>query len=79
MGIIYFKNIFLKIHNYPYNNAFSDYNLNLHEMIDMHSKYDKMHKHRMFNALISINNHIIACLDCMLSWAYVEDQLVRIS
>ena len=30
-------------------------------MIDMHSKYDNMHKNRMFYALICINNRIIAC------------------
>ena len=35
-------------------------------MIEMHSKYDKMHKNGMFYALICINNHIFACLDCML-------------
>ena len=28
-------------------------------MIDMHSKYDNMHKNEMFYALIYINNHII--------------------
>ena len=36
-------------------------------MIDMHSKYDNMHKNRMLYALICINNRIIACLNCMLS------------
>ena len=30
-------------------------------MIDMYSKYDNMHKNRMFYALIFINNHVIAC------------------
>ena len=30
-------------------------------MIDMHSKYDNMHTNGMFNALICINNHVIAC------------------
>ena len=30
-------------------------------MIDMHSKYDNMHKNGMFYALICINNHVIAC------------------
>ena len=40
---------------------FLDYNLNLHQMIDMHSKYDNMHKNEMFYALICINNHVIAC------------------
>ena len=35
-------------------------NLKIHEMIDMHSKYDNMHKNRVWYALIYINNHIIA-------------------
>ena len=30
-------------------------------MIDMHSKYDNMHKSVMFYALMCINNYIIAC------------------
>ena len=30
-------------------------------MIDMHSKYDNMHKNEMFYALICINNNVIAC------------------
>ena len=49
------------MHNYPSNSAFWDYNLNLHEMIDMHSKYNNMHKNGIFYALICINNHICAC------------------
>ena len=36
-------------------------------MIDMHSKYDNMHKNGMFYALICINNCIIACENCILS------------
>ena len=36
-------------------------------MIDMHSKYDNMHKNGMFCALICINNLIIACINYMLS------------
>ena len=36
-------------------------------MIDMHSKYDNMYKNVIFYALICINNHIIACVSCMLS------------
>ena len=39
----------------------------MNEMIDMHSKYDNMHKKRMLYALICINNHIIACDNCMLA------------
>ena len=36
-------------------------NLKLHEMIEMHSKYDNMHTNGMFYALICINNHVFAC------------------
>ena len=36
-------------------------------MIDMHSKYDNMHKNEIFYALIYINNHIITCINGMLS------------
>ena len=36
-------------------------------MIDMHLKFDNMHKNRIFYALIFINNHIISCIDFMLS------------
>ena len=36
-------------------------------MIDMHSKYDNMHKNVMFYVLIYINNHIIISISCMLS------------
>ena len=43
------------------------YNLKMHEKIDIHSKYDNMHKNGMFYALIYINNHIIICINCMLS------------
>ena len=39
----------------------------MHETIDITSKYDNMHKNKMFNALIFINNHIISCIDYMLS------------
>ena len=35
-------------------------------MIDIHSKYDNMHKNRMFYALIYINNHIITFINSML-------------
>ena len=51
----------------PKNNAFWDYNLNFHRMIDVHSKQDKMYKSVIFYALIFINNHIITCIDCKLS------------
>ena len=36
-------------------------------MIEMHSKYDNMHINVMFYALNCINNHVLSCLDCMLS------------
>ena len=36
-------------------------------MIDMHSKYNNMHKSKMFYLLIYINNHILICINCMLS------------
>ena len=36
-------------------------------MIEIHSKYDNMHINVMFYALICINNHVLSCLDCMLS------------
>ena len=38
------------------------YNLKLHEMIEMHSKYDNMHTNEMFYALICINNHFFCLL-----------------
>ena len=49
------------MYNSPLNSAFWDYNLKLYKMIDMHSKYDNMHKNGMFYALICTNNHVIAC------------------
>ena len=55
------------MHNYLKNNAFWYNNLKLYEMIDMHSKYDNMHKNEIFYALICINNHIIACVTSMFS------------
>ena len=39
----------------------------MYEMIDMHSKYDNIHKNGMFYNNIYINNHIITCINCMLS------------
>ena len=39
----------------------------MYEMIDMHSKYDNMHNNGIFYALICINNHIIKCINYMLS------------
>ena len=39
----------------------------MHRMIKMHSKYDNMHINVMFYALNCMNNHVLSCLDCMLS------------
>ena len=36
-------------------------------MIDMHLKYDNMHKNEKFYALIYINNHVITSINFMLS------------
>ena len=36
-------------------------------MIDMHSKYDNMHKNEMVYVLICINNLIISSINYMLS------------
>ena len=47
-------------------NAFLYYNFEFHRMIDMHSKYDNMHKNDMVYALISINIHIILCINWIL-------------
>ena len=46
-------------------------------MIDIHSKHDNMHKNVMFYALICITNHIISCIDCMLSLlSFIEHSLL---
>ena len=39
----------------------------MHRMIEIHSKYDNVHINVMFYALNCINNHVLSCLDCMLS------------
>ena len=41
-------------------------------MIDIHPKYDNMHKNGMIYALIFINNHIIININCMLSTIQVK-------
>ena len=46
-------------------------------MIEMHSKYDNMHQNGMFYALICINNHIIACINCVLSMHSKYDNMHR--
>ena len=33
-------------------------------MINMHSKYDNMHRNGIFNALICINNNLIITISC---------------
>ena len=50
MGIIWSKIYYLIMHNYPWRDAFWDYKFKMYEMIDMHSKYDNMHKNGMFYA-----------------------------
>ena len=47
-------------------------------MIDIHSKYDNMHKNEMFYTLIFINNHEITIINCMLSVFYNQDELFSI-
>ena len=36
-------------------------------MMNMHSKYDNMHRNGMFYALLYINNHENTSISCMLS------------
>ena len=47
-------------------------------MIDMFSKYDNMNKNGMVYALVCINNHIITCINYMLSIIQME-KLIKIS
>ena len=54
------------MHNYPQNDTFLYHNLKLHKVIEMYLKYDNMQKNKIFNALISINNHLNSCTNCML-------------
>ena len=55
------------MHNSLENDIFLDHNMKLHKMIEMYLKYDNMHTIGTINALIYINNHINACMNCMLS------------
>ena len=48
------------------NGAFWGYNLKFYRMIDMHSKYDNVHKNQLFYALIWLNNYKINIINCML-------------
>ena len=43
--------------------------MNLHKMIEIYLKYDNMHIFVVINALICINNHVITCINIMLSAA----------
>ena len=50
-------------------------------MIYMHSKYDNMHKNKLFNALIYINNCIITCYQApslifLLPWPKISLHLI---
>ena len=45
--------------------------MNLHKMIEIYLKYDNMHIFVVINALICINNHVITCINSMLSHTYV--------
>ena len=51
----------------PKKTTFGDYNFKFHRMIDMRSKYDKMHKNGMVYALVCINNYIITSINYMLT------------
>ena len=64
MGI---NDIIRIMHNYPQKDIFLYHNLKLHKMIEMHLKYNNMHRNRIFNALICINNHVNLCMNFMLS------------
>ena len=46
-------------------------------MIDIHSKYDNMHKNVMFYVLCFINNNVIISLNCMLSITCVAFQILN--
>ena len=46
-------------------------------MIDLHAKYDNMHKNGMLYTLICIGNHVIACYDFMLSASHCQPKESR--
>ena len=56
------------MHNNPYFNVFLDHIMNLYKMIEILLKYDNMHIIGVINALNCINNHIITCINNMLSF-----------
>ena len=66
------------MHNYPQNDTFLDHILKLHKMIDMHSKYDNMHRNRIFNALNCINNHVNSFRNYMLSMSMRSIAIARV-
>ena len=46
-------------------------------MIDIHSKYDNMHKNEIFDAIIYINNQIITIINCTLSNALAQTRMSK--
>ena len=44
-----------------------------HKMIEICLKDDNMHEFVMINALICINNHVITCINSMLSLSWVKN------
>ena len=60
------------MHNNPYFNVFLDHIMNLYKMIEILLKYDNMHIIGVINALNCINNHIITCINSMLSLHIME-------
>ena len=45
--------------------------MNLHKMIEICLKDDKMHRFVMINALICINIYVITCMNSILSWLHL--------
>ena len=60
--------MFLIMHNNPYFNVFLDHIMNLYKMIEILLKYDNMQIIGVINALNCIYNHIITCINSMLSF-----------
>ena len=42
-------------------------------MIEIHLKYNNMHIFGMINAIICINNHVISCINSMLSVGFSDE------
>ena len=53
--------------------------LKLNEMIDLHSKYDNMHKNGIFYTLICIKKPIISCVNCMLLVKSYKEEILLFS